>query len=120
MSYELTKQQRAKINAEKCTNCGGAIPAMSQAFVHHDKVVCRTCKDELDASTVPCRFLMIYIICFALPPAALVGFLEHRYHIFFRYSHNGEALIVFGSVAVFLFGVVLAVWRTANKPKGEN
>ena len=96
-------------------NCGRTIPATSQAFVYHDNVVCRTCKEGLDASTIP--NIVIYIICFAIAPAVLVGFLEARYHIFFRYGHDGEALIVFCSVAVFLFYVVLAVRRTVNKAK---
>ena len=105
------------MDAKKCTNCGVTIPVISQVCVWAGKMVCQSCKIKLRASHYDKVRFLFYVICFSLSPAAIIGFLENKYHIFFRSSIDGEPFIVFGFVALFLFGVVYLVWRTANKSK---
>ncbi len=127
------------MSTERCTYCGGTIPAASQAFVYQDHVVCRNCKDSLEkrkSKTYSPRYsskviqkeqaaflrsdanrLIVYTICFSLSPAVIVCLLENKYHIFFRHSIVDDLFFLFFLIAIFLFGVVLAVWRTVNKPQ---
>jgi len=64
------------------------------------------------------RLLLFYTICFALAPAILiVGFIELKYHFFGGPEFSPSIFILFFLVFLILFGIVVAIWGLANRPK---
>jgi len=66
----------------------------------------------------PINRLIFYIFSLAVVPASILGIVEYRYDLFFKRSASGPGpLIIAALFAIFLGGVVVAIWRMVNRPK---
>jgi hypothetical protein len=65
----------------------------------------------------PINRLTVYVICFSIAASVLIGFLDLRYGIFFKGHDEVGAFFVGLLSAIFLFGIVLSIWRMVNRPK---